>query len=288
MLHVPMTATFVINDGQHRHAAVREAIRQLPSLGDEMIAVVFYLDVGLERCQQMFADLNRHAVRPSKSIGLLYDHRDRTAALSRQLVLECPVFRDYVDLESSSLPKASRRLFTLSAVHGATRTLLDGMDDLPDDAALALAAQWWTAVDERLPDWRDVRERNVRSSDVREDLIHTHGITLAALGRIGSTLLREDPDPAVWRPRLAGLTTLDWSRRNPLWAGRAISGGRVVRAQTNVLLTTAAIRTHLGLPLPDDEQRADEAHTGATAPAPKALAPKTAPAAKKPRARRAT
>jgi DNA sulfur modification protein DndB len=257
-LHVPMTATFVINDGQHRHAAVREAIRQLPQLGEEMIAVVFYLDVGLERCQQMFADLNRHAVRPSKSIGVLYDHRDTSASLSRRLVLECEVFRGFVELESSSLPKASRRLFTLSAVHGATRTLLDGVP-VGDDGGRALAAAWWTAVDAQLPEWADVRQRRLRSPDVRSDFIHTHGITLAALGRVGNTLLRADLEPAAWQPVAARLAGLDWTRANPLWEGRALVGGRVVKGQNNVLLTTAAIRAHLGLPLPPDEQRAEDA-----------------------------
>lgn len=262
-LHVPMEATFVINDGQHRHAAIRDAIRQLPRLGDDMIAVVFFLDIGLARCQQMFADLNRHAVRPSKSIGVLYDHRDQAAGLSRRLVLEHPAFRGFVELESSSLPKASRRLFTLSAVHGATRTLLDGVQGLDRDSALALASRWWSAVDERLPEWGDVRERRLRSPDVRSDLIHTHGITLAALGRIGNTLLREDPDPASWEPCLDGLSTLDWSRSNPLWEGRALVGGKVVKGQNNVLLTTAAVRSHLGLPLPGDERRAEDALAGA-------------------------
>lgn len=257
-LHVPMTATFVINDGQHRHAAVREAIRQAPQLGEEMIAVVFYLDVGLERCQQMFADLNRHAVRPSKSIGVLYDHRDTSATLSRRLVLECEVFRGFVELESSSLPKASRRLFTLSAVHGATRTLLEGVP-VDEDGGRDLAAAWWTAVDAQLPEWADVRQRRLRSPDVRADFIHTHGITLAALGRIGNTLLRDNPDPAAWQPVVARLAGLDWTRANPLWEGRALIGGRVVKGQNNVLLTTAAIRSHLGLPLPPDEQRAVDA-----------------------------
>lgn len=263
-LHVPMESRFVINDGQHRHAAIKEAIQQLPTLGSEMIAVVFYLDVGLERCQQMFADLNRHAVRPSKSIGVLYDHRDSNASLSRLLVLRCPVFRGFVEMESSSLAKASRKLFTLSAVHGATRTLLDGLGDLDENQAFALADTWWRAVDDQLPEWQGVRAREMRSPEVRADFIHTHGITLAALGRLGNTLLRQSRDAEAWRPRLQGLRTLDWSRQNPLWEGRALVGGRVVKGQTNVLLTTAAIRQHLGIDLPPDEQRAEDALKGAT------------------------
>ncbi len=81
LLRVPMTARFVINDGQHRRAAIDLALRERPELADESIAIVFFIDAGLERSQQMFADLNRYAVRPSPSIGVLYDHRDALAEL---------------------------------------------------------------------------------------------------------------------------------------------------------------------------------------------------------------
>src|SRR5262249_817891 len=70
-LRIPMNARFVINDGQHRRAAIEAALRENPDLGDETIAVVFFLDVGLKRCQQMFADLNRYAIRPTTSLSIL-------------------------------------------------------------------------------------------------------------------------------------------------------------------------------------------------------------------------
>src|SRR5690242_14497842 len=41
-LHVDMRARFIINDGQHRRAAVQLAIEDEPTLGDETIAVVFF------------------------------------------------------------------------------------------------------------------------------------------------------------------------------------------------------------------------------------------------------
>ena len=91
-LRIPMTARFIINDGQHRRAAIDLALRERPELGDESIAVVFFLDRGLERCQQMFADLNRYAIRPSKSLGILYDYRDETAQLAKALIAKSPVF----------------------------------------------------------------------------------------------------------------------------------------------------------------------------------------------------
>ncbi len=96
-LEVPMDAKFIVNDGQHRRAAIELALHNNPKIGDETIAVVFYVDVGLKRCQQMFADLNRYAVRPSRSLSVLYDHRDDKAELARQIVMKCEVFRDVVD-----------------------------------------------------------------------------------------------------------------------------------------------------------------------------------------------
>ena len=82
-LSIPMEAKFVINDGQHRRAAIEAALRENPDLGDETIAVVLFLDVGLKRCQQMFADLNRYAVRPTTSLSILYDHADEDAQMTK-------------------------------------------------------------------------------------------------------------------------------------------------------------------------------------------------------------
>src|SRR5882762_30945 len=101
LLRVPMAAKFIINDGQHRRAAIEMALKEKPDLGNESIAVVFFLDIGLEKSQQMFADLNRYAIRPSKSIGVLYDHRDDMAKIAKLLVLKSKVFRN-VEMERST------------------------------------------------------------------------------------------------------------------------------------------------------------------------------------------
>ncbi len=127
-LRVPMSARFIINDGQHRQAAIRDALHENPDLGDETIAVVFFLDVGLKRCQQMFADLNRHAIRPSPSLGLLYDHRDEGAQLAKELVGRVPVFKGLTELEKSTISNRSIKLFTLSGIHNSTGALLMGLD----------------------------------------------------------------------------------------------------------------------------------------------------------------
>src|SRR5579875_1490992 len=42
-LTIPMSAKFVINDGQHRRAAIQQALSENPHLGDESIAIVMFL-----------------------------------------------------------------------------------------------------------------------------------------------------------------------------------------------------------------------------------------------------
>ena len=264
LLHIPMSARFIINDGQHRRAAIEVALRENPDLADESIAVVFFLDVGLERCQQMFADLNRHAIRPARSLGVLYDHRDDTARLARTVVLRSPVFRNMVEMERSTLSARSRKLFTLSAIYTANHALvgqLDGRQSVDD--LVTLSRSYWEEVAHQIPEWRLVREHKLTAGDVRRDFIHSHGIALQALGRVGNTLLRDRPK--AWKPALRRLRKIDWSRGNAkLWEGRAMSGGRVSKAGQNVLLTTNVLKHTLGLPLTPEEQRVEDAfHRGA-------------------------
>ncbi|WP_308253071.1 DNA sulfur modification protein DndB [Pseudonocardia sp. ICBG601] len=259
-LTIPMSATFVINDGQHRRAAIQQALAENPELGDETIAIVMFIDIGLSRCQQMFADLNRYAIRPAPSIGVLYDHRDPMAELTRMVVMSSPFLRDVTEMEASSLSQRSRKLFTLSALHTAHNSLLEGIrpDAMPD--RVGLASQYWRVVAEQFPLWQQVYRGEVTAGEVRRDFIHTHSIVLHALGRIGNALLCQSDDPTIWARKLKKLSGIDWHRDNPAtWEGRATSGGTVSKSRRNVELTTALIRTVLGMPLPPDEQRAEEA-----------------------------
>ncbi|MGL5019555.1 MAG: DNA sulfur modification protein DndB [Luteolibacter sp.] len=261
MLIIPMEAKFIINDGQHRRAAIMAALDQRPDLAHETIAVVFFLDIGLDRCQQMFADLNRHAIRPSRSIGLLYDHRNEKAKLAKLVILKSSFFKEIVDMEKSSLAPRSRKLFTLSAFHNACAALIEGHATGDLDADSALAGEFWQEVASHFPAWTQVREGRMPASELREGFIHSHGIALQAIGKAGNALLKLHPKD--WKSKLAGLEKIDWSRANgKIWEGRALIGGKVSKVTTNVILTTNIIKKALGLPLEDDEKRVEAAANG--------------------------
>lgn len=258
-LRIPMTASFVVNDGQHRRAAIEEALKERPELGEETISIVLFIDAGLKRSQQMFADLNKHAVKPTMSLGILYDHRDGCAELARNLAEENPTFCGFTEMEKSSISNRSKRLFTLSSIYQATKKLLSlGHREEPSRKQAALAHEFWKVVGECIPDWVAAREGSVKSSELRNDYIHAHGVALQALAIVGESLLEQRPDS--WRKALPLLSTVDWSRRNgDVWEGRALVAGRVNKTQNHVTLTSNYLKQALGLPLSDSEEKLEKA-----------------------------
>lgn len=248
-LHVPFGSTFVVNDGQHRRAAIELALKERRALADETIAVVFFHDRGLERCQQMFADLNRYAIRPSASLSVLYDHRDEKARLARLVLERLPHFNDLVDGERASLSPGSRKLFTLSAMHKATQQLLAQIElgDARDDQVV----EFWQLAYDAIPEWGAVRSGAISAGSVRANFVHSHGVILHALGRVANSLLHGGGGLRA----LAGIEDVDWRRDARCWEGRAVQGGTLTNSSRSVMLSGNLLKEHIGLGLSAEERR---------------------------------
>lgn len=256
-LTVPLSARFIVNDGQHRRAAIEEALRDAPELGDETIAVVFFLDAGLRRSQQIFADLNTHAVRASASIGILYDYRSPLAQVARRAANEVPAFRGMTEMERSSIANRSHKLFTLSGIYYATGALLRKRADDPiGQPEEEVAIRYWTTLCQVIPEWHERVMRATSSLELRRDYIHFHAVTLHALGIVGADLIATHP--RHWPDQLAQLRALDWRRANPMWEGRAMVGGQLSKARAQIIRTASAIKQVLGLPLSPEEARLEQ------------------------------
>lgn len=255
-LTIGMSSSFVINDGQHRRAAIEEALKSNPGpeFGTEKIVVVLFNDRGLTRSQQMFADLNKYAVRPSNSIGVLYDHRDPLAELTRQVMTEVRVFGEMIEMEKTTISNRSRKLFTLSSLYGANRALVGGKKT---GASLAereskACVMFWDEVSNSMPYWEDIKNHRARPDELRRDYVHAHGVILQALGHVGNMLLSKNVRD--WKGRLVKLKTIDWSRKNTaLWEGRAMIGGRMSAAPSSILLTASVIKKALGVEMTPEE-----------------------------------
>jgi DNA sulfur modification protein DndB len=259
-LRIPLDARFVLNDGQHRRAAIEEALKEQPDLGDETISVVFFIDKGLKHSQQMFADLNKHALRPSKSTGILFDHRDPLSSLACEIVEKIPVFRNLTEMEKTSISNRSTKLFTLSAIYQGTLCLLRKTEKSKaiTDAEMKVAFDFWNCVTVNMRDWQLAAKKGVSTHELRLDYVHAHALALHALGRLGATLLSTAGKD--YTKELKRLNDIDWARKNSaLWEGRAMHNGKISKSHTCVTLTTNYLKRFFDLPLSPEEREIEVA-----------------------------
>ncbi len=223
-LSISMTSRFLINDGQHRRAAIAEAIKIKPILKTEHISVVFYRDEGLLRSQQMFSDLNRYAIKPTKSISILFNSREESSIIAKRITEEVDVFKGHVEKERTAISNRSKALFTLSAICTATNELLSEFN-IPLQDRINIAKRYWSAVGRHIPEWNKVKNGEMKSADIRKDYICSFSITLVALGYAGNAIIRQFPD--TWEEHLKRLLEIDWRKTNPDWENLVFVNGRV-------------------------------------------------------------
>ena len=252
-------ANFIINDGQHRCAAITHAIASNPALGDETISVLLFEYESRARVQQMFSDLNRFVAKTSKSLDILYDKRDLLAEVTVNVAEQLNVFKGMVDKDTVSLPVRSTKLFSLAALYDANQELLKGRLGTPEKPAgmkelVDTALEYWGAVAKAIPDWARVKNGELKALELRQESISSHAVVLRALGGIGADLFAEDA--AGWRSHLLDLNDVNWSKKNRDWEGVCIVANSVVSNRQARAATKAYLKRHLGLKLTDAELRA--------------------------------
>ena len=254
-LEVDMTATFLINDGQHRKAAIIEAIEFDESLKDETIALVLYRDKGLARSQQMFTDLNKHAVNTSKSLNTLYDSKDPMAVMTKQVVAQVPFLRKYTDKEKDNLANYAAKLFTLNVFYDVNKRIIKNPVDIEEETRFLV--DFWTTIVVNMRDWNDMDKGELSKKELREAYISLRGITLHAFGKLGAYFFSH-PQYDIHK-YLTGLSKIDWSRSNlECWENRAITDkGRINRNEKGIFLTYIQIKRLLNLEI-DSEEAARE------------------------------
>jgi len=249
-LEVDMDSTFLINDGQHRKAALEEAIMEDPTLGEETISIVFFEDQGLAKSQQMFTDLNKHAVNTSKSLNTLYDSNNKIAVFTKTMVSKVLFFSLYTDKERDTLGKFSKMLFTLNNFYVANERLFSGMSVNEKNSTLALG--FWGKVAESINEWNELKNREITKRSLRENFIVTQGVVLLALGKLGNYLLKNEVKN--YKQYLSNLSDINWLRTNPMWNGRTLREGRIDRREKSINLTYIKIKELIGIELTSDEK----------------------------------
>lgn len=262
LLEIPFEADMIVNDGQHRRAAIEEALKENPSIGEETISVVLFPWEDLDRMQQMFSDLNRTARTTSKSLNILYNHRDLVSQITLAVSEKVEVFKGLVDKDRVSLPLRSPKLITLGALHDATSALLGDVKEADFDDKQLLAVDFWNVVADNMPEWNKVKSGDMKPIDLRQEYIHTHAVVLCGIGAMGKSLVEEHPDD--WGKKLRGLRQIDWRRTNKEWQGIAMQGSDVVNRRQSRVDTSSFLKVKLGLHLTPGEERSLKGATDIT------------------------
>jgi DNA sulfur modification protein DndB len=242
---IPLDAPILINDGQHRCAAIKYAYDHEPSLATEKVSVVIFEDKGLKRSQQMFSDLNKHAVKPTKSLGLLYDHRDTFARFIVNLSNDVDVFHGRTEMERTNISNRSTKFFTLNGIADATRSLLKLKTKSISAEKQKLAVEYWDAVSKNIPEWNLLIDKKVSPSELRENYVHSHTNILNALGIVGHVLTTEFPDS--WKEKLKGLQKIEWEKSSPVWEGKIMIDGRMIKNKVGIKKAANEILQKCGL-----------------------------------------
>jgi DNA sulfur modification protein DndB len=253
-LYINMDSRFLINDGQHRRKAIEEALKEKPELGHEMISVVFFRDDGLKRSQQMFSDLNKNAVKPTKSLNILYDHRDRFSQFIVDLVNNIEVFKGRVELEKTTISNRSTKAFTLNGVSDASLKLLGlnkGRKISKNEEKII--ESFWETVSKNMPEWQLLIKDDVSPVELRKNFVNTNTNLLNALGIAGKIIIEEFPK--TWETKLKNLKRIDWSRDNPEWDGRLMRNGQMTKLAIGIDLAANVILEKCGVKLSESRQK---------------------------------
>lgn len=259
VLEVSMDATLLINDGQHRKAAIIDALKEDPSLQNETISVVFFADKGLARSQQMFTDLNKHAVKTSNSIAELYDSRDELAVITRRVIQRNSFLNSYTDKEKDILGKFSSNLFTLSTFYNANKRIARGNAVAPE--LEVFLDKYWVCVARHILPWKELVTKEISKIDLRENYIVTQSVIIQVLGRLGNYFYLH-PECEL-ENYLLKLENVCWLRNAPEWQLRTIrENGRMINNEEAIVLTCNVIKGLLGIELDPIELKKELAFAG--------------------------
>lgn len=230
ILTIEEGARIIINDGQHRRAAIEAALKKNSALRFEHIAIVLYYDYGLQRSQQIFSDLNRYAIRPTKSLNILYNTREEFSILIKSSINNIPMFCGSVETEKTTISNRSPALFTLSGIYYSSMSLISNLD--PGFNKEHIIVSFWNELAKHIRIWQLAKEKQISADQFRKEFICAHTIFLRAFGIVGNKLLHKYP--GNWEKRLLRLDNVDWRKDNEVYTGMVIINGKINGSRNSI------------------------------------------------------
>lgn len=260
-VQIPMGATSLVNDGQHRLVSCIKALAAMPSLKYQSLSIVLFYDQGLQRSQQIFADVNNNTKIPSKALSVLFDRHNMLNLLIVE-ALEFTGLKNSVDFENTSVKAKSSKIWSVVAIKKAVE-MVTGLnqkkaDALSDDEfehfKKVIISFLNALVAHGGGDLAGIVSSNSMLAllDARQNKINTHVAYLHSVAITAKQLLVSGFKPDTF-DALAGLKELGVNKTDAVWRERLVGKcGKMNPSITGVKLGAAVMLKHLDIDAPAD------------------------------------
>ena len=207
-------------DGQHRRQGFMNALEKVPVLSSDKIAAVIYVEPGLEKRRQMFADMNATPKKVSKALAVGFNTRSPFSRAARLIAETHPLLRGRVDETQVSVRQKSPNWYTLGAVYDALRVLNSGNhgrmtdeDSYSEPEVTKLGKQFFDLLANSRDEFQELSDGKYTAEELRAQSILLSGTTLRAVaGGLRLRLIEDGPNGQSLAERYSnGLRSLSFS-----------------------------------------------------------------------------
>ena len=260
-LIIPEGIHVYLCDGQHRREGIKEVLKIMGAdseLMRETVPVTFYVTEDVERERRIFADINGTPVKIPKSL-LGFFEKSPSSDIARKVMTTIPFINKGMELQKTSLTKASLKMFTFNTFSSSIGYLIDGIKvEKQEEYAIA----YWNMLCKHIPLWVEVQDKTKKAPELREYTLITHGVMVQALGLLGANIFRkcfvlsnaskEEKLKAV-EEYVSRLAEVDFYKGNENWVV-LWDGGRVKTASDNQKLASIYLGILVGLGLSSQDK----------------------------------
>lgn len=237
-------------DGQHRLKSIEGALKVSPEIGEETISIIIVQPQSIAVSQQMFADLNRNAKPPQRSLGITFEHRQSEAVRAKELS-QCRYLAGHVNFLNAATPARSDYITSISTLYEVTKILTPSLVNAEGVGESALIKVWETVLT-TLPGIVDMEQKKVSPAQIRQTYFYSTGLGQEAIAMVTGRLVTQNPTD--WEEIVkARYAKVDWTLANPEWEGIAMNAGRLATGRAARTRASLFIAYKLGLALGEGE-----------------------------------
>jgi len=112
-------------DGQHRLAAIKEALAKEPHLSSEMQTIILVKHEETTKTRKLFTHINKNAKPTTTATNILLDDEDIFSQITRELEQGISLFKDRVNWKGNVLSPKSDKITTAKVLYSSVKVWLD-------------------------------------------------------------------------------------------------------------------------------------------------------------------